>query len=107
MFHVIGSIILCWMPITVYFFAIAFSQDRLILIDLGGSLGRVLHSIAVMTVHTNAAIDPIIYAYQMQEVRDGFKKLFKLLKEPEETAPNTSTNAYKDNLTIFHQSSIK
>lgn len=78
MSYVIGSFLLCWMPITLYFLAIALTENRLILISLNDTFAYVLHVVSILATHMNSAIDPIIYAYQMKQVRSGIKKIFKL-----------------------------
>lgn len=71
---IIGTSIICWVPITIFNFAIAITNDRNFFGD-----EQMLHAydaLAISAAHFNSAINPIIYAYRMRDVRITVKKIF-------------------------------
>lgn len=77
MFFVVGSFLFCWLPITIYFLVIAVMKMR-VPFDLENlSVGLILLGISITATHFNSAIDPLIYAYRIKEVRDAIQMPFK------------------------------
>lgn len=67
---IVGTFIICWLPMTVSYFLYAvidqkFTQDIL--------------DVFTILSHFNSAIDPLIYAYRITDVRKTIKTLFMCL----------------------------
>lgn len=75
MFLIIISYLIFWMPITINFTAVIASGNRRFIRDISETLGLIFECISVLALHLNLVINPVIYAYQMKEVRDGINKL--------------------------------
>lgn len=72
---VIGTFIICWTPVTINFLVVAITKNRQYFQDHG--LLNFFHVFSVCATHFNSAIDPIIYAYRIKDVRDTMKNLFR------------------------------
>lgn len=66
---VVGTFILLWMPGIACLFIISTTGNRNFSIDV--------LELSVILVHLNAAIDPLIYAYRMNNIRQALNKLFR------------------------------
>lgn len=84
---VIGSFLLCWAPISLYFLAVTITKNRNLVLD--SSYGKAFHAFAVAVAHMNPAIDPLIYAYRMKEVRDGIKRMLNFGHAPSHSHKNS------------------
>lgn len=71
---VVGSFLFCWFPITINLLGISISRDRNFFYD---SIGRNFNLCTICCTHLNSAIDPIIYAFRMKEVRKAVKNLIR------------------------------
>lgn len=72
---VIGSFLLSWMPISLYFVFIFVHGNTDI--EVESNARRYLRMAAIMMTHFNSAVDVLIYAYRMEGVRDALKSLFR------------------------------
>lgn len=66
---IVGTFIVLWMPGIINLFIMAITQNR------NFPLG--LLEFSTILVHLNSAIDPLIYAYRMRNIREALNKLFK------------------------------
>lgn len=66
------TFLVLWTPGIICLFIIAFTKNREFPLDA--------LQLATILVHLNAAIDPIIYAYRMNNIRDQLKKVLKFYK---------------------------
>lgn len=78
---VVVSFMICWLPMTIGYFIIAVQENR--------DFHRKALSITVIITHLNSAIDPIIYAYRIKDVRNTLKKIFGLKNSSENTIKTT------------------
>lgn len=85
---VIGSFLICWMPITLNFLIVAFSKNRHFLYDYNPTFGYTFGFISVVATHMNSAIDPLIYSYRMEKVWDVAKHVF-ICESPVENSQNS------------------
>lgn len=84
--------LICWIPITVNFIAVAVTQNRRFFHDYHPLFGFIFHTLTLIATHLNTAIDPLIYAYRIKEVREGIKKMFKYLQRVDsELSQNSAT----------------
>ncbi|CRL01067.1 CLUMA_CG014327, isoform A [Clunio marinus] len=88
---IVGTFILLWTPGMVGFLFFAISKNREIQEDI--------LEIAKSLVHLNSAIDPLIYAYRMKNIRDALKVLFKFCRNDDLTNI-TTLNDRKTSLNI-------
>lgn len=65
---IVGSFLICWMPMI---FCLLFAKNH------DKKLNEKLWMLIKMLPHFNSAIDPIIYAYRIKDVRDAVKALFR------------------------------
>lgn len=65
------------MPITLNFLVVAITRKYVSSDFSQVSVGLLLLGVALTGTHLNSAIDPLIYAYRMKEVRVAIKKLLK------------------------------
>lgn len=75
---IIGSFIICWLPVMITFVAVAFTNDANYFQHLFGTyFGNFLSEF--MTYHGlfNTVIDPVIYALRMKEFRKSAMKLIQ------------------------------
>lgn len=72
---IIGTFILCWTPITVLDMIIAYTRD-LTIFD-GNAVSRNCFMFSVCAAHFNSAIDPIIYAYRIKDVRVTIRNILR------------------------------
>lgn len=75
MLLIIISYLVFWMPITINFTAVIVSGNRSFIRDISETFGLIFECISVLALHLNMVINPMIYAYQLNEVRDGINKL--------------------------------
>lgn len=73
---VIASFLICWMPITVNFLAVALTQDRHFFYNYNPTFGYVFGFISVVATHLNSAIDPLIYSHRMKGSWTVVKRVF-------------------------------
>lgn len=66
---IVGTFIVLWLPGIVSLFIIPITENR--------SFSQDYLELTIFLVHVNAAIDPLIYAYRMKNMRDGLRDLFK------------------------------
>lgn len=64
---IVGTFIILWTPGIISLFIISITGNRDFHIDI--------LELSTILVHLNAAIDPIIYAYRMNNIRDALQKL--------------------------------
>lgn len=76
---IIGTYIILWAPLITCFFISAYKQDASYFYS-HWSL-KIFVVFAMCTSHFNAAVNPFIYAFQIREVRDTVKKIFKVNHE--------------------------
>lgn len=69
---IVGTFILLWLPGIISCFIISITRDRNFPSDV--------MELSIVLVHLNAAIDPLIYAYRMNNIREALKNLFTLKK---------------------------
>lgn len=67
---VVVSFIVCWLPVTIVYFLIALEGNR--------NIYRGVLTLTIILSHFNSAIDPIIYAYRIKEVRKVLKNIIVL-----------------------------
>lgn len=66
---IVGTFIILWMPGIMSLFVMAITQNRDFHLDI--------LMLSTVLVHLNAAIDPLIYAYRMRNIREAMNNLFK------------------------------
>lgn len=72
--RIIGLAIICWIPLVIVFYVIVFTENSNFFFE--NNL-RYLYYIAVIAVQLNSVIDPIIYTYQIKDVREAIKKIMR------------------------------
>lgn len=107
---VVISYLICWMPITLNFIMVAFTQNRRFFHDFNEKFGFVFHTLTLIATHLNTgnnclsiiaqyltsnytAIDPLIYAYRIKEVREGIKRLFHCQNQTQVVARQTRNSS--------------
>ncbi|CRL01069.1 CLUMA_CG014328, isoform A [Clunio marinus] len=65
---IVGTFIVLWMPGIMSFFVMSVTENR--------SFPSGILELSKILVHMNAAIDPLIYAYRMQNIREAMNNLF-------------------------------
>ena len=83
---IVGTFILLWTPGTVSFFIMAVTENR----DFSVNIFK----ISTTLVHFNSTVDPIIYAYRMNNIREGLKKLFKIRGDTNSIASQSSSSHF-------------
>lgn len=81
---VVVTFLVLWTPGIICLFIIAVTQNREFPLDA--------LQFATILVHLNAAIDPIIYAYRMNNIRDQLKKVLKFYKRDDSKESSSSGN---------------
>lgn len=66
---IVGTFIVLWSPGIISMFIMSITKNRDFHIDI--------LELSTILVHLNAAIDPIIYAYRMNNIREALHKFFK------------------------------
>lgn len=66
---VVGTFIVCWFPMAIGFFIFALKKDR--------TFNEEILDVFIILSHFNSAIDPLIYAYRIQDVRRVLGMLVK------------------------------
>lgn len=66
---IVLSFIICWLPMTISFFLFSALRDR--------EFSEEILSFAIILSHCNSAIDPIIYAYRIKDVREALKNFLR------------------------------
>lgn len=72
---IIGSFIIFWTPLTIMGTIVAFKRDSHYFDN--DESARIWFMFAACAAHFNSAIDPVIYAYRIKDVRVIIKRLFK------------------------------
>lgn len=67
---IIVSFLISWVPLTMMFFYFAVKEDR--------TFPEEILDIFVVLSHFNPAIDAIVYAYQIRDVRESMKRFVML-----------------------------
>lgn len=84
---VVGSFIICWLPMTISYTVFALKEEKF--------SGEILDVLSVMS-HFNSVIDPLIYAFRIKDVRETMKSFLRCGK------PRT----HPQGLSSFEQKSI-
>ncbi|CRL00423.1 CLUMA_CG013689, isoform A [Clunio marinus] len=82
---VVGTFIVLWSPGIICLFIISFTKNRELHIDI--------LEFSTILVHCNAAIDPLIYAYRMKNIREALNRLFVCLRKKENLRENSVTTS--------------
>lgn len=95
MFYVVGSYFLCWAPLTILSVIKWFSKEPIITSD---ATRAVVGNFCTCAVHFHAAINPIIYAFRIRDVRNAIRRTFGFSEEDatgqsETNDPSMSANA--------------
>lgn len=69
---IVGTFIILWLPGIISCFIISITKDR--------SFPADMMELSIVLVHLNAAVDPLIYAYRMNNIKEALKNLFTLKK---------------------------
>lgn len=69
---IVGGHIVCWLPVQVAFFAIAFTGDAEYFTQVWYM--EMMFFAAISGAHINSATNPFIYAYRIKGIRDAIKK---------------------------------
>ena len=90
---IVTTFIVAWSPTAIFCFVIGLTEDR-----------RALHDGFLMAsgimLHMNSAIDPLIYAYRMNNVRKALKNLFKCGKTTDNFTNSSSSTESDSNKTV-------
>ena len=79
---IVGTFFICWIPLSVYRLTriVLYYIDIERLLELSKSAHlRYIDRILLMLWHFNSLCDPIIYALRLQDVRQGYRGLFRKL----------------------------
>lgn len=74
---IVGSFNLRWGPLTILNLVSSYKKDLHFFED---QKSRIWAMLAAATIHLSSAIDPIIYAYRIKEVRVTFENILRSLK---------------------------
>lgn len=74
---IVVSFIVCWLPMTISFFVFGFKKDR-------GFTEEIL-DVCIILSHFNSAIDPLIYAYRIKDIRETVKSFLRCERLVENT----------------------
>lgn len=80
---IVGTFIVLWMPGIISLFIMAITKNRDFHIDI--------LEFSTILVHLNSAIDPLIYAYRMHNIREALKRFFKCQRPDKFRASVTSS----------------
>ena len=72
---IVGTFVLLWTPAIINNLVMSFTENR--------EFPDGYLMLSTILVHLNTAVDPIIYAYRMNNVRQSIKKFFKCCKGSE------------------------
>lgn len=72
---IIGTLIVCWTPLTILFMIVYSTKDRHFFYDNAWLYAFFNFSFTAPLV--NSAINPFIYAYRIKDVRESLKNMFK------------------------------
>lgn len=61
---IMGSFVICWLPMMVTFFVFAIVSE-----NMDQTRGRYIFNFCILLSHCNAAINPLIYGYRIKDVR--------------------------------------
>jgi adenosine receptor A2b len=94
---IVGTFLILWLPGILSLFIMAITKNRDFHIDI--------LELSTILVHLNSAIDPIIYAYRMRNIREALNQFFKCCKRSNKihNQSSLSSNENRSNRT----SSIK
>ena len=91
---IVGTFIVAWSPTVIICFVISITENR--------SVHHGFLMVGGMMVHMNSAIDPLIYAYRMNNVRKALKNFFKCGKTTDSAQNSSSSGArFDSNKTSF------
>lgn len=79
MLMVIGTFILCWIPFATCVIMKTMGNDAIVRYE------KVIETFCLCATHWNAAIDPVIYAYRIKDIRDAIKNTFRCAAKKEDT----------------------
>lgn len=96
---IVGTFIVLWFPGMMSLFIIAITKNRDFPLDI--------LQLTTILVHLNSAIDPIIYAYRMKNIRAALNKLFRCCTRSENSSNNSSSNENKVSVKTSNSSSNK
>lgn len=72
---VVGTYVICWAPMTINFFIVAFKGDpELFQKD---PILQFYNKISMCAAHFSSAVNPFIYAYRVKDIRDTFKEVLQ------------------------------
>lgn len=95
-----------WMPITVNCLAVLVTKNSRVFHEYSESFGLCFGMFTLVATYVNSALDPLIYAYRMKEVREDIKSLFKFKRNLSED--NMSLECVsKVNQTIIHPTHVQ
>lgn len=83
----VGVYILCWTPMTINLIIQAASNDPMI---LKNSALYIFYSLSIWAAHFNSAIDPIIYAYKIKDIRNSIKQVLLPCRRVEQNSPSSA-----------------
>lgn len=75
MLLIIGSVLICWTPLGIYCIVEKYIPDPTDPHDQ--AVRGIIVNLCYCAVHFNFAIDPIIYAYRVKDIREAVHKLFR------------------------------
>ena len=84
---IVGTFIVLWTPGIVSLFIIAVTGNREFPLDI--------LQLSTILVHLNSAIDPIIYACRMKNVREVYCKIFKINQRKKNSSPCSDDSELK------------
>lgn len=73
---IMGTFLICRMPMTIHFLVVVISGDPLYFSDLSRSTRDVFEFLTLLITFMNPAIDPIIYFYRVKQMRKAIKTVF-------------------------------
>jgi 7 transmembrane receptor (rhodopsin family) len=69
---IFGAFIICWTPVQVIYFIVAYTEDAHY---FSHWLLSALHMFSIILTHFNSAINPFIYAFRIESINEVCKKL--------------------------------
>lgn len=81
---IVGTFIVLWMPGIISLFVMAITKNRDFPLDI--------LELSTIMVHFNAAVDPLIYAFRMRNIREALKKFFKCGKRGEDLPRHSNSS---------------
>lgn len=85
---IIGAYMVCWAPLIVVFFTVAYTED--IMFFQANDLLRTYYIFAICFAHFNSGVNPFIYAFRLRNVREAMKKVLRV-KTANESQLETET----------------